>query len=142
LNAVGGGGTTQAAITSTLANLSGVTKSPDGRRRLCMSNQFSVLNTGVNETKLLEGIRGMLSLSLANDLPVSFSIDATQWWGGREDLFNFWVKKRHFFRHLYLKCIILPRQARDKHRENSKQSGVSLERVAKRDLQPREYLQR
>ena len=107
-----------------------------------MSNQFSVLNTGVNETKLLEGIRGMLSLSLANDLPVSFSIDATQWWGGREDLFNFWVKKRHFFRHLYLKCIILPRQARDKHRENSKQSGVSLERVAKRNLQPREYLQR
>jgi len=100
LNAIGGGATTQAAITSTLANLSGVTKSPDGRRRLCMSNQFSVLNTGVNETKLLEGIRGMLSLSLANDLPVSFSIDATQWWGGREDLFNFWVKKRHFLRHL------------------------------------------
>ena len=31
------------------------------------------------------------------------------------------VKKRHFLRcHLYIKCIILPRQARDKHRENSK----------------------
>jgi hypothetical protein len=26
---------------------------------------------------------------------------------------------------LYIKCIILPRQARDKHRENSKKSGVS-----------------
>eukprot|EP01046_Picozoa_sp_COSAG06_P041416 COSAG06_NODE_5138_length_3687_cov_4.373467_3_plen_168_part_00 len=30
------------------------------------------------------------------------------------------ARKRHFFRHLYIKCIILPRQARDKHRENSK----------------------
>ena len=30
------------------------------------------------------------------------------------------VKKRLFLRHLYLKCVILPRQARDKHRENSK----------------------
>jgi hypothetical protein len=28
--------------------------------------------------------------------------------------------KRHFLSHLYIKCIILPRQARDKHRENSK----------------------
>jgi hypothetical protein len=39
------------------------------------------------------------------------------------------VRKRHFFRHLYIKCIILPRQARDKHRENSKKvpflEGVS-----------------
>ena len=26
----------------------------------------------------------------------------------------------HFLRHLYIKTIILPRQARDKHRENSK----------------------
>ena len=31
------------------------------------------------------------------------------------------VGKRHFLRHLYIKCIVLPRQARDKHRENSKQ---------------------
>jgi hypothetical protein len=35
-----------------------------------------------------------------------------------------WCKKRHFLRHLYIKCIILPRQARDKHRENAKKSGV------------------
>jgi hypothetical protein len=32
------------------------------------------------------------------------------------------VRKRHFLRHLYIKCIILPRQARDKHRENSKKA--------------------
>ena len=33
-------------------------------------------------------------------------------------------EKRHFLRHLYIKTNILPRQARDKHRENSKKSGV------------------
>jgi hypothetical protein len=37
------------------------------------------------------------------------------------------VRKRLFLRHLYIKCIILPRQARDKHRENSKKSGVFLQ---------------
>ena len=30
------------------------------------------------------------------------------------------VKKRHFLRHLYATCISLPRQARNKHTENSK----------------------
>jgi hypothetical protein len=34
------------------------------------------------------------------------------------------IRKRHFLSHLYIKCIILPRQARDKHRENSKKSAV------------------
>jgi hypothetical protein len=32
------------------------------------------------------------------------------------------VKKRVFLSHLYIKCIFLPRQARDKHRENSKKA--------------------
>ena len=36
------------------------------------------------------------------------------------------VRKRLFLRHLYIKCIILPRQARDKHRENSKKRGRFL----------------
>jgi hypothetical protein len=36
------------------------------------------------------------------------------------------VRKRHFLSHLYIKCIILPRQARDKHRENSKKVPFSL----------------
>jgi hypothetical protein len=30
------------------------------------------------------------------------------------------LRKRHFLRHLYIKINILPRQARDNHRENSK----------------------
>jgi hypothetical protein len=32
--------------------------------------------------------------------------------------------KNGILRHLYLKTIILPRQAQDKHRENSKQDAV------------------
>jgi hypothetical protein len=40
------------------------------------------------------------------------------------------VRKRHFLRHLYIKCIILPRQARDKHRENSKKVPFSLRNYA------------
>jgi hypothetical protein len=36
------------------------------------------------------------------------------------------VRKTPLLGHLYIKCIILPRQARDKHRENSKKSGVFL----------------
>jgi hypothetical protein len=34
------------------------------------------------------------------------------------------VRKRHFLSHLYIKVIILPRQARDKHRETSKKDAV------------------
>ena len=37
------------------------------------------------------------------------------------------VRKRVFSRHLYIEMIILPRQARDNHRENSKQSTVFLQ---------------
>ena len=41
------------------------------------------------------------------------------------------VRKRHFLRHLYIKCIILPRQAQDKHRENSKKNGVFSQALRK-----------
>jgi drug/metabolite transporter (DMT)-like permease len=37
---------------------------------------------------------------------------------------NFWCEKRHFLRHSYIKTNISPRHARDKHRKNSKKSGV------------------
>jgi hypothetical protein len=33
-------------------------------------------------------------------------------------------KKRHFLRHLHTKCIILPRQARDKHKKSWEKSGI------------------
>jgi hypothetical protein len=35
------------------------------------------------------------------------------------------VRKTYFLRHLYIKTIILPRQARDKHRKNSKKGRFS-----------------
>ena len=41
------------------------------------------------------------------------------------------VRKRHFFRHLYIKMMILSRQARDKHRENSKKEAVLSQHAAK-----------
>jgi hypothetical protein len=36
-----------------------------------------------------------------------------------------WARKRHFLSHLYIKINILPRQARDKHKENSKKVPFS-----------------
>ena len=42
-----------------------------------------------------------------------------------EAIFESPVRKRVFFSHLYIKMLILPRQARDKHRENSKNPRVS-----------------
>jgi hypothetical protein len=41
------------------------------------------------------------------------------------------VRKRHFLSHLYIKCIILPRQARDEHRENSKKVPFSLSALSR-----------
>jgi hypothetical protein len=43
------------------------------------------------------------------------------------------ARKRHFLSHLYIKINILPRQARDKHRENSKKVPFSQEE-AKRTM--------
>ena len=39
-------------------------------------------------------------------------------------------EKRHFLSHLYIKTNMLPRQARDKHREKSKKSGVLCRTLA------------
>jgi hypothetical protein len=39
------------------------------------------------------------------------------------------VRKRRFLRHLYINAIILPRQARDKHRKNSKKVPFSARRL-------------
>ena len=39
-------------------------------------------------------------------------------------------QKTVFFSHLCIKCIVLPRQARDKHRENSKKSPFSRSNTA------------
>ena len=47
------------------------------------------------------------------------------WKAARMEEYSSQVRKRHFLRHLNIKCIFLPRQARDKHRENSKNDRFS-----------------
>jgi hypothetical protein len=95
INALGTGQLpTQAHIDSTLANLSGVKGSADGRRRLCMSEQWSVLGKNANVTKMAQQVDEFLALSLSNDIPVSMSIDATQWWEDAEHIWNWWNKSR------------------------------------------------
>ena len=45
----------------------------------------------------------------------------TQQWGPVFELLgSVWYAQTVLFSHLYIKPIVLPRQARDKHRENSK----------------------
>ena len=39
-------------------------------------------------------------------------------------------KKTRLLRHFYIKTIILPRQARDRHKENSKKNSISLQKEA------------
>jgi hypothetical protein len=46
------------------------------------------------------------------------------------------VRKRHFLSHLYIKINILPRQARDKHRENSKKDAVFRTSLLRGTFQP------
>ena len=46
------------------------------------------------------------------------------------------VRKRHFLRHLYIKINILPRQARDEHRENSKKVPFSQAAAAACQREP------
>jgi CRP-like cAMP-binding protein len=49
--------------------------------------------------------------------------------GGSTDWSKVRCEKRHFLSHLYIKMLILPRQARDKHRENSKKGPFSCRAV-------------
>ena len=44
------------------------------------------------------------------------------------------VRRRHFFSHLCINAIILPRQARDNHRENSKKVPFSCRLQRRRDV--------
>ena len=57
-----------------------------------------------------------------------FPDSANNWWSATQNVFynNLQVRKRHFLSHLYIKSNILPRQARDEHRENSKKVPFSL----------------
>ena len=54
--------------------------------------------------------------------------EATGSIGSLKNLRSGAVRKRHFLSHLYIKINILPRQARDEHRKNSKKVPFSLRR--------------
>ena len=58
---------------------------------------------------------------VTNLLAVSEGLDAClAVWSDQDPRHAVEGQKCHFWRHLDMKCIVLPRQARDKHRENSK----------------------
>jgi hypothetical protein len=53
------------------------------------------------------------------------------------------LRKTAFLSHLYIKTIILPRQARDKHRENTKKNAVfRTVREQQRERSPRHDAER
>jgi hypothetical protein len=69
------------------------------------------------------------------------SVVASQHAAGRRIFYhdvncNRTVRKRVVLRHLYIKMIVLPRQARDKHRENSKKDAFRQDGQACTDSDP------
>lgn len=79
---------TQSSIDELLASFNNTRVSADGSRRLCFSFNMWVLFGGANASVYLASLDRMLALAEANDLPFSISLDPTQWWQGRPDLFN------------------------------------------------------
>ena len=70
----------------------------------------------------------------------AFTIGGSEPWGiPLNETFLPEVRKRRFFSHLYINAIILPRQARDKHRGNSKK-GRFLAADEGAGLRHRRYL--
>ena len=63
--------------------------SADGRVRLCLSIDFWIFYSG-NITTMVESAEKLVALVEANDIPISLSIDPTQWWTTRPDLWNWW----------------------------------------------------
>jgi len=80
---------TQASVDGVLEALNGTVGSADGRRRLCLSHDLWT-QYDANKTTLLLSVDALLGLALANDLPLSLSIDATQWWTTVPQLWNWW----------------------------------------------------
>jgi hypothetical protein len=78
---------TQESISTMLAALNN-TRGGD-RRQLAFSFDFWTLYDA-NVSVMLESLDALLALALNNDLPLSLSIDATQWWQFRPDLWNWY----------------------------------------------------
>jgi hypothetical protein len=81
---------TQSSIDELLAAFNSTRTSPDGSRRLCVSFNLWTLFGGAPLSTYLASLQALLALVEANDLPLSLSLDPTQWWQGRPDLFNWY----------------------------------------------------
>jgi hypothetical protein len=82
---------TQASIDAILAAVGGNRGSAS--RKLCVSfNAWTLIMSPANETTMLASLDALLALALANELPLSISIDPTQWWDSRPDLWNWYNK--------------------------------------------------
>ena len=79
---------TQRSVDALLASFNG-TRGSD-TRKLCVSFDLWSLYGGANASVYLQSVDALLALVDANDLPLSISLDATQWWQGRPDLYNWW----------------------------------------------------
>lgn len=79
---------TQASVTQFLSSFNGTLGGTT--RKLCISFNMWVLFGGANASTYLASLDRMLALVEANDLPFSISLDPTQWWQSRPDLYNFW----------------------------------------------------
>ena len=78
---------TQASIDALLNNVSNVKGS--ATRKLCASfNLWTMIMTPANETTMLLSLDALLNLVVTNDLPLSISIDPTQWWTSASSLFD------------------------------------------------------
>ena len=83
--------------------------------------------TSYNDSRRRSGSRACRNVVLFSQVATMF-VPSLSW-----QMFGCWCRmaasqdrKRHFLRHLYIKCMILPRQARDKHRENRKRKTENV----------------
>ena len=57
-------------------------------RKLCISFNMWTLFGGAPASTYIASLNALLALVDSNDLPLSISLDTTQWWQGRPDLWN------------------------------------------------------
>ena len=79
---------TQASIDAFLASFN-LTRGT-ATRKLCISFNMWTLFGGAPPSTYLASLNALLALIDANSLPLSISLDTTQWWQSRPDLFNWW----------------------------------------------------
>lgn len=81
---------TQASVDELLAAFGGGRGS--AARKLCVSFNFWTL-FDADAATMAASLDALLALVMANDLPLSISLDPTQWWDDRPDLWN-WFDRR------------------------------------------------